>query len=114
MAEHPMKLWGAGFRTLKVQLVAAFAGVPIEQNRNYTHGTSNKTAQFLALNEWGKVRNSTPHVIRVPLIAFVQFSAAAPNALACRHRAKQNTRPLRAILQHLVARKRSLRGIFAS
>jgi Glutathione S-transferase, N-terminal domain len=53
MAE--LKLWGSGYRTNKVKLVAAFAGVNVEQQLTFTHGTTNKTPQFLAMNDLGKV-----------------------------------------------------------
>ena len=53
MAE--LKLWGSGYRANKVKLVAAFAGVNVEQQLTFTHGTTNKTPQFLAMNDLGKV-----------------------------------------------------------
>lgn len=53
MAE--LKLWGSGYRTNKVKLVAAFAGVNVEQQLTFTHGTTNRTPQFLAMNDLGKV-----------------------------------------------------------
>lgn len=56
MTEHPLKLWGAGPRALKVQLVAAFAGVPLEPVP-HTQGVTNQTPHFLKnLNALGKVR----------------------------------------------------------
>ena len=64
MAEQPLKLWGCGMRVVKVQLVAAFAGMPLEQVANFTFGTTNRTAQFLALNDLGKV-NATSGFRRV-------------------------------------------------
>lgn len=59
MAE--LKLWGSGYRTNKVKLVAAFAGVNVEQQLTFTHGTTNKTPQFLAMSELGKVRMLSPY-----------------------------------------------------
>lgn len=55
MVDQPLKLWGSGYRANKIQLVAAFAGVHVEQQLTFTHGTTNKTAQFLAMNDRGKV-----------------------------------------------------------
>lgn len=56
MADQPLMLHGTGYRSNKVKLVAAFAGVHVEQQLTFTHGTTNKTAQFLAMNDRGKVR----------------------------------------------------------
>lgn len=51
----PLKLWGAGTRATKVQLVAALCGVPTEMPP-FTFGVTNKTPEFLAMNPLGKVR----------------------------------------------------------
>lgn len=55
MGDQKLKLWGAGFRVTKVKLVAAFAGVHVEQQLTFTSGVTNRTPQFLTMNDRGKV-----------------------------------------------------------
>ena len=49
-----IKLWGGGPRTLKVELVAAFADVAVEKPP-FTFGVTNRTPWYLAMNPMGKV-----------------------------------------------------------
>lgn len=71
MAE--LKLWGSGYRTNKVKLVAAFAGVNVEQQLAFTHGTTNKTPQFLAMNDLGKVRQLSKVFACTDFVAAVRY-----------------------------------------
>lgn len=49
----PLKLYGAGARFLKAQLVADFAGVALEIP-TFTSGITNRTPDYLAMNPLGK------------------------------------------------------------
>ena len=51
-----LRLRGSNGRAIKVEFVAAFADdVPVELDRTFTFGISNKTPEFLRLNPRGKV-----------------------------------------------------------
>lgn len=50
----PLQLYGAGSRALKVELVAAFAGVEIEMP-SFIMGVTNKTPWFMEMNPNGKI-----------------------------------------------------------
>ena len=51
-----LRLRGSNGRAIKVEFVAAFADdVPLELDRTFTFGISNRTPEFLKLNPRGKV-----------------------------------------------------------
>ena len=51
-----LRLRGSNGRAIKVEFVAAFADdVPVELDRTFTFGVSNKTPEFQKLNPRGKV-----------------------------------------------------------
>ena len=55
-----LKLYGAGTRVLKVEVVAAFAGIQLEKPA-FTMGVTNKTPWYLKMNPNGKFPTlSTP------------------------------------------------------
>ena len=56
MVDEPLRLWGMGIRTLKVRIVAAFAGVDLKVVPDFTFGVTNRTPHFLErVNSAGKV-----------------------------------------------------------
>ncbi len=62
-APKPLKLCGFGHRMAKVKVVAAFAGVELDVDPDFTMGVTNKTPEYLAMNDQGKARNMhrAPH-----------------------------------------------------
>ena len=52
--DPPARLYGTGLQALKVELVAAFAGVKLDRPA-FTAGVTDKTPWFLALSPQGQV-----------------------------------------------------------
>jgi len=70
----PYKLYGAGTRTLKVELVAAFAGIELEK-APFTMNVTNRTPWFLKLNPNGKI----------PVVVTPSGGALFESSAICRH-----------------------------